>query len=158
MGASTRIAGSRGVMSTKENASNIQKTNREAELLAKLEAAEKRYQALRDGLDSQALCVAGAQDKLTNAHSDPDHAIGKRPRTRYEDDKEENVIQGRKGKKREGAGEAENTYTNEDTLEIQAFFGCVERCQKVSQTQGEEAQHWLDLMQAPPRTIKIDNI
>ncbi|KAJ8094292.1 Rho guanine nucleotide exchange factor [Marasmius tenuissimus] len=153
MGASTRIAGSRGVMSTKENASNIQKTNREAELLAKLEAAEKRYQALRDGLDSQALCIAGAQDKLTNAHSDPDHAIGKRPRTRYEDDKEENVIQGRKGKKREGAGEAENTYTNEDTLEIQAFFGCVERCQKVSQTQGEEAQHWLDLMQA-----LLDNI
>ncbi|KAK1227386.1 Rho guanine nucleotide exchange factor [Marasmius sp. AFHP31] len=147
---SRRIAGpGRVTRSVKDNASNAQETNREAELLAKLEAAEKRYQALRDDLDSQAARVACVQDKVTNAHSDPDLPIPKRPRTRYEDDdKEEKACQGRKKRKWEGAGEAENTSTNDVMLRIQAFFGCVQRCQKVTRTQGEEAQRWLDLMQA----------
>ncbi|KAL0057013.1 Paired amphipathic helix protein Sin3a [Marasmius tenuissimus] len=50
--------------------------------------------------------------------------------------------------KRENVGQAENTITKEESLRVQALFENVQKCRKVLRTQGDEAQRWLDLLQA----------
>ncbi|KAK1226879.1 hypothetical protein PQX77_010126 [Marasmius sp. AFHP31] len=51
----------------KENASSPQETNREAELLAKLGAMERKNQSLSDARDHEASRAAALQEKLVNA-------------------------------------------------------------------------------------------
>ncbi|KAJ8077692.1 Rho guanine nucleotide exchange factor [Marasmius tenuissimus] len=45
-------------------------------------------------------------------------------------------------------GQADSTITKEELLRVQAFFESIQKCRKVSRTQGDEAQRWLDLLQA----------
>ncbi|KAL0064116.1 hypothetical protein AAF712_008976 [Marasmius tenuissimus] len=54
----------------REHASNTQETNREVELLAKLEATEKKYRAAKDSHEAEASRAAGLQKRLSSVQKE----------------------------------------------------------------------------------------
>ncbi|KAL0058646.1 hypothetical protein AAF712_014672 [Marasmius tenuissimus] len=61
---------------------------------------------------------------------------------------EADVIQGEESEDMESMGQAEGMGVDEGVYQIQALFEDAEQCRKIIETEGNEAQRWLDLLQA----------